>query len=463
MLDISFLKPNALRVGTEFLDFQSTDMFNELSSELNNNINFTDNGKKAELDDSVCGSLAKIVERHTGFSNLSFETAWFGNLGIDIGYFNPGNIFNSEGIENFYPPKDSTLGRWFTQNKGKVFKGDIDYKTGRVSGAYATVPLTCYINKNIHDFVAIDMLPRYKVTVSDAVAAFICHEIGHVFSMLMGIHQYAYDNFVIQSAIRHMAQTKNNKDRSIILKDAKQLLDLDDNDDKKLIESIQNGDNTACFFYLNSKIENRNSNRALSVGVKQMSAEVIADMYAIRMGCGRELVGGLAALSYANKRFVRKLCWTGALVFFVYNLFVGIMISVLLTILYLPILVISAICMYWFLRAVFFIFGWGGNLIPSNYNTEYRRMTDAISQMVQQLKEDKNSPASVKMRLIADIESTMKTAAEFKPAFEDTLIQRMLGSICTLGKFKYENFEHFTQNLANHKINVLSEKFQLGV
>lgn len=463
MLDISFLKPVGWRAGTEFLDFQSTDMFRELSAELNNNITFTDNGKKGELNDDVCPALIKIVERHTGFSNLSFETSWFGNLGIDVGYFNPGHIFNSEGIEKYYPAKDSTLGRWFTQNRGKVFKGDIDYTTGRVSGAYATIPLTCYINKNIHDFIAIDMLPRYKVTASDAIAAFICHEIGHAFSALMGIHQYFFDNFVIQATIRHMAQTTNNKDRAVILKDAKQLLELDDADDKKLIESIQNGDNTACFFYLNNKIENRNSNRALSVGVKQMSAEVIADMYAIRMGCGRELVGGLAALSYANKRFVRKLCWTGALVFFVYNLFVGIMISVLLTILYLPLLVISAFCMYWMLRVLFFVFGSIGNLIPSNYNTEYRRMTDAISQMTQQLKEDKTAPAPVKMRLIADIESTMKTAAEFKPAFEDTIVQRMLGSVFTLGKFKYENFEHYTQNLANHKLNVLSEKFQLGV
>ena len=463
MLDINFLKKAEWRAGAEFLDFQTTDMFRELSAELNNNITFSSDGKKAELNDDVCSSLAKIIGRHTGFDNLSFESTWFGNLGIDVGFFSPGHIFNSDDIEKYCPPKSSTLGRWFANNKGKVFKGDIDYKTGRVSGAYANIPLTCYFNKNLHDFIALEMLGRYNVTAADAVAAFICHEIGHAFSSLMAIHQYFYDNFVMQAALRHMVQTTNTKDRGIILKDAKQLLELDDNDDKKLIESIQNGDNSACFFYLNSKIENRNTSRALSVGVKQMSAEVIADMYAVRMGCGRELVAGLAALSHADKRFIRKICWVGAVTFFIYNFFIGIMISVLLTLLYLPLLVIGTIFAYWMFRIIFFITGGIANLIPSNYNTEYRRMGDAISQMIQQLKEDKTAPAQAKMRLIADIESSMKTANEFKPAFEDTMVQRILGGVFTLGKFKYENFEHYTQNLANHKLNVLSEKFQLGV
>lgn len=465
MLDINFLTPRDLYHGMEFLDFQPKDMYNSLVSEFNSAMEINNKGV-AEIANLNTTNITNIIEEYTGFNNVNIDIGFFGNLSVDVGYFSPNHIFNTDGLDKFFPADKTTIGRWFKQNKTKVFKGDINYKTGKVSGNYANIPLTITINKNVSSFLKLDVLTKYNATPAQVLAAFLCHEIGHAFSMLMTIHQSFYDNFVIRSTIFNLSNTKKESDRAVIIKESKELLEIDklkSGEDKELIEKIVGGDDDACLIYLYNRVNERNASRALSVGVKDMSAEVVADMYAIRMGCGREIVAGLAGV-LANSVEVRKgIAKFFSIVMSVYYIIGTMLLSPLLGILLLPVIVVQSIAAYFTIRLILFVLGGLTSLTPDSYNTAYRRMTDAVGQMVSQLKTDKTISPTDKLRIINDAEQALKIANDFKPLFEDTMVQRLVGSVFTLGKFKYTNFEHYTQNIANHKFNIVAEKFNLGV
>lgn len=464
MLGIDFLNHRDTRAGLEFLDFQDSTMFQDLVTELNNNIDINEKGTSATIDEKIAKRIAKIIADNTGFTNFDIIFSSMGNLAIDAAYFSPRHIFNEEYLDMVYPKSDTTLGRWFAQNKGKVFKGDIDYTTGKVSGAYSTLPWRLYINKHPENFVALDKLSSYAVTLGEAIAAGICHEVGHAFSVVMAMHQTFFDNFIIQAAVRQLVEVKKEKDRAIILKDAKQLLDLTDgDDDKETIEKIISGeDQSVTFFYFNKKVNDRNTSRALSAGVKEMSCEVVADMYAVRMGAGRALVAGLSTMIIRGKRYMKSFVWFLAVIYWIFLTVSSFSASIIGGILMGPVILASAVITYLFLRVITFIVGSISELTPGGYNTSYRRFTDVAGQMIQGIKENKEASNSEKMRAILDVEAVIKMADKIKPFFEDTFGQRFIGAFCTLGKFKYTNFEHYTENLINHRVNILSEKFQLG-
>ncbi|WP_228493063.1 hypothetical protein, partial [Pseudomonas aeruginosa] len=84
--------------------------------------------------------------------------------------------------------------------------------------------------------------------------------------------------------------------RVIILKDTAAILDVPEAKLEELKSFANQEDGENYLLYYTKLLSQRNSRRSLSVGVPEMTSEVIADMYAIRMGFSKEVIAGISAL-----------------------------------------------------------------------------------------------------------------------------------------------------------------------
>lgn len=451
MISLNFLSPPKYLEGLEFMDFQNSNFFDELRRVIRDSLD--EYQGQTILTAGVENDLYTIIEKYTGFKNISLELENDGNLAVDVAYFSPKHVLNTEGIDFYFSVGQSTLGKWFQQHKNKIFKGDIDYATGKVSGAFAELPVKLYINRFVKETFPIEYLEKYKTTVADVLAACVVHEMGHIFGGCMMIMDTAKDNIVLRAAIENLKQTERTEDRVVIIKNAAALLDLDDVKDKDAL-AIANGEREKgdYLIYFTKMINNRNTNRCLSLGVPQMNSEVLADAYAIRMGCERGLMPALAILYESRKVVILES-----------GIFMGVCIS-LFTIICFPMvftgLSLAGLAAYTFL---WMVFGWLLTYFQLqyswDYNSPHRRFDDAMRQLIAKFKEDKKLTSADKMKLIKDIDQLLKLNNSMKPLFDNTVVFRALGFIFNGGSdFKYNEFEHYTQVLANHEINLLGDK-----
>lgn len=438
--DITFLNKPQEVGGLEFLKFQTPEFFNEIQTLMDSSIENPGIGKYHLSKNDFVDELKAIIDKYTGFKKVTISLSDYGNFSVDAGYMAPNNVLNVKDIEKWLAAGDSTLGRWFSKNSNKIFKGSVDLNTGKVSGCYAELPLTIHINKNLDQFISIKELDKNKVKISEAVAACILHELGHVFGALAMLSQTVFDNVVMGTAIKAITGEKFSNDKATIIKDANNILKLPKTEQAEIDLLLEKGDSSDYVIYFNKMIYIRNSNRALSVGVKEMNSEVLADMYAIRMGCGKQLTAALSSIYIGGPTFI-PICLTAIVMFILFGAS-GVIIWGALS-----------ACIY----CVGFIFI---KLLPGGYNTPYRRLTDIMAQMIAELKENKNLSKADKEDILRNIGDVIKICDSNKNFFEGTQTQRLLGAVFTLGKFKYADFEHYTQQITNHRVNVLAEQFK---
>ena len=190
-----------------------------------------------------------------------------------MAYFAPKHVLNTDGIEFYLSAGQSTLGKWFQQNKNKIFKGDIDYTTGKVSGAFAEVPVKLYINRFVKETFPPEYLEKYKTSVADVMAACVVHEMGHIFGGCMMVMETAKHHIGMRPAIEPLQRVERTEERVVIIKNAAALLDLDDIKDKDALAIAEGkGEKSDYLLYFTKMINNRNTNRCLSLGVPQMTS-----------------------------------------------------------------------------------------------------------------------------------------------------------------------------------------------
>lgn len=437
MIDISFLRPAKVG-GMEFMDFQYTNFFDELSRAFDDVIV---EGELKEIPDEVLG----LVRKYTGFSNIEINLVEVGNLAIEAGYLNPNNVFNIEDIEKYLPRSESTLYRWFTGNKQTFFKGTIDYQTGSVSGAYAELPFRLFVNSRLNTFLSKSFLDKYKASHGQALAAAFIHELGHAFGAIMMIHQSVYDAITVRTAVDFFTRAKTPKDRVTVIKDGYRLLDPDAKSDQKIESEIANAEDGNEFVIFLSKIASqRNLKRSLSLGVTKMNSEVVADAYSVRMGCGRSLAVAIGSIT--------KNSHLGQLVLTLLLSLMTAFYSASLSLTVGGIMGVAAL-------VVFSLLFYMGNNTPDVYNSEHRRMTDILTQMIGKLKDNKFISAQDKQKYLGQIIETQKLIDENKPFIEGSVFQSMWMWLKSGSDAKLTNIEHYTSLIANSKTNVLSEQF----
>lgn len=450
MISMDFLTKSV--DGLEFINFQNTDFYNKLSEVIKENITIIEG--RSVLSDTCGDRLGEVIALYTGFTNIKFKFLEEGSLWIDTGYFAPGHILNNAGIDSLLKPSETSLYRWFTANKEKVFKGGIDYSTGRVSGSFCTIPVELGINCNIEDYFPADKLTKWKVGPEGALAGGIVHEVGHIFGSCVALLTTVTDNFVAFAGLNAFKEAKLKEDRVVVLKDVATLLAMKPAKSDELLEFAKTDTEETFMLYFTKLTVQRNNQRALSVGVTNMTSEVLADMYAIRMGCSKGIVAAIGTLTDR-----------GVIEVFTGNMLVGVCGAIMSAYLaYLPAMMAGAAAAIPVAAIVGFslgftisYFSWGYSGV---YNADHRRMEDAMRQLIAKFKDNKSMSSKDKADLIDSVNQLLVVIKKMAPWYEGTGLYRMFGWVFSGSDFKLKEIEHYTQALNNHEISLLSEQFK---
>lgn len=451
MISIAFLqKPVS---GLEFIDFQTTHFYNELSAVLGKFISKTPKGNI--LEKGFENEVLETIERFTGFSNIKIKTADKGNLNVDTGFFSPHHVLNNAGVDTLLKSNQTTLFRWFVQNKVKLFKGSVDYTTGKVTGSFTTLPVGITINTNLNVIFPEDKVVKFGVPLEGMLAGAIVHELGHVFGGCMMLHTACSDNLVAKAGLDYYRNSPRPEDRVIVLRDAAAALELDQARQSELQAIAQSKDDAAFILYFNKLVTQRNTRRSLSVGVERMSSEVIADMYAIRMGCSKGLVASVCSL--VDIGLITTICnslLTAVVLTTIFALLTpGAVVLIGLTV-GLP----GVLAYLGGMFAIVFAFDYFSKGYSNVYNADHRRFEDVMRQLIARLKEDKNITAGERVEISQGIEKLLAFGKTLKPWYDNTVIYRFMGWVFNGGDFKLTEIEHYTQVVSNHEINLLPGK-----
>lgn len=438
MINHKFLVPEFRVAGLEFMDFQSQDFFNEMVALLEP---YVSNGKLHDLPDAVHG----VIKKYCGFENLNFNLLDYGNLAIDTGYVSPGNILNSKGIEFYFPKSQTNLYRWFTQNKANLLLGSIDFKTGKVGGAYAKMPFEIYINTNLDEFMGEGLETDVLV---ERLVGFLTHELGHAFSGIFAIHRAVMDSYAITAAVHWMANESYGESKVAIIKDTLKLMEIDEKQVKDLQKIAECDDQEIVITSLAKLAKQRTQMNSQSLGVDMMNSEVLADVYAIRMGCDKRLIEGLRAMEEQYSRG-EVFSILGSSVIFgciavsmapIMGVFIGSVIGV---------------------SMILSIAAFNARMSSDIYDTPYRRMLNAQQEAIARLKQNKRLSNTDKRKMIADIENNAQHLKAMKNIFEDTGVQRFMTWMFSPGDSRFNALEHYTKILLNNEMSVLNSKIQL--
>lgn len=441
MISRDFLRAPGKVEGLEFLDFQNSNFAEELTKLFDQ---YLSNGRI----DQVCEEpMLDIISKYTGFKNIKVNWVEWQNYAVDTGYFSPKHILNISGIDEFYSHTETTLYRYFQKKKTNIFKAGVDYRTGKVTGAFCDIPVNLYMGYDAGAMLDSPVFKKFGVGLPEVLAAVVCHELGHIFGGCSMIFTAMYQNVLGMASLRAYQNTTTKEEKVIILKDVGKLLEINKQDSKE-IENIaaSNNDETMVLYY-SKMLKVANQNRALSLGVPEMTSEVMADAYAMRMGFTKGILTAAASLTEfkLGQRVLLPTIW----------------ISMLLGVLFSQIAVASL---------PLFVVIWGGGTLltlfgtyfginyAGDYNSDPRRLDDLLRGAIQRIREDKQMSPKDKLELVGFLTKVIKQIEKTTPFYDNTVVERFVGYIFHGGDYKLMNIEHFTQQLANHEVNLLTSQ-----
>jgi len=444
MLDITFLnksKPLNISVaGTEFMDYQNGDLFRDLVKFFDAKLSNTGGNWILEEPRKSAEKLEQIFMDHTGIL-LKLQTESVANAAVDAGWFNPGNVLNIKDIEKFYSVADSNIGNAFKRLKVDVLRGWVDTSTGKVGGDYSKIPFRLYMNKYIDQFISQKFIERYKVTMSEALAGILIHECGHVFSGFLHVHRNIVDPIIATTAVKLITDNKAyGKERVNIIRDAFKVLEIPAQVKDGDVESMT-GDQLMVYF--NKEINTRDVRRTLSLGTQDRSSEIYADLYSVRMGCGKSLVAALASLPDPTRLLdIITVLMCSSLII---SILVCAPVLALMSGLYAGMLTLISLSV---------------RLVPSNvYDSPYRRIKTILRDYVIRINDLSDMDNRNKVKLLADAKEIEKMVEDAKPFFEGTAVQRIVGFIISGNDFRAQEFENYTDDLIGHTLSLYKEAF----
>lgn len=455
MIDMDFLVRKEQVAGLEFMNFQNNTFYVTLVSVIKEHLSYAT--KVPVLQKTVQEPLLKVLKDYTGFENITVKFMEDNNLYMDTGYFSPGHVINIKGIEYWLDSSDTTIYRWFTQNKDKIFKGSVDYKTGKVGGSFCTIPLELGINVNVSEYFGVKETEKWKVSTEDLLAGGIVHEMGHAFSGCMMMATAFSDNVVAQASIAAYRNCQRDEDRVVVLKDSATLLGLKSPKADELMEFAKQDNDESFMMFYTKMVAQRNNQRALSIGVTEMTSEVVADMYALRMGCDKGIVAAIGVLtsrgvitSFLNNLFMSTMVglWAG---------YISVIPAILLGgTISAPVLIgVIAVC-----GSITFILNYFAPSYSGVYNSDPRRMEDAVRQLIAKIKECRDMPPQEKSKLADEVGALLKVLERNRGWYDNTVIYRAMGWVFSGSDFKLREIEHFTQALNNNEMTVLAERLK---
>lgn len=445
MLGIGFLKkPTQFGMhiaGMEFMDFQTDDTYRGLVSRLDKLVSKKTGEWFLDWTSDEREDIAAYLFAETGINIVLHEGKnEVANAAIDAGYLTPNNLLNNEGLDEWYDAKHTNVGIAFRSLKVDVLKGYVDTKTGKIGGDFSKVKFGLWIQEYLAAFLDEKILKKCKVTMAEALAGVILHEMGHAFGAFLFAFQTTIDSALPYAAIRLAMKADGTRQQAEIVKEAFKALECDTQVKEEHLELLT--DSQSWRLYFDKALQTRNLRRSLSIGISSRASEVYADMYAMRMGAGNQLVSAISAMpQFATPKFFY------AIVFYMIGLcwYVAHPIGAIYV-------TIAGICA---------LADLGAMLLPgSDYDTTYRRMKGILREMVVQIQSSKDLDNKTKRILLDNATKTAKIVDENKPFLEGTGVQRMVGWILSGSEFKATDFEHYTHELLASNLAMYADYFK---
>lgn len=434
MIDILFLKrpePIPFQLsGLEYLDWQAkSTVFNELKTTLAASYDATK--KEFDFTSGTRNAISAIIKKNLKMT-VNVVVDDFGPA-IDTGYILPGHVFNQQGIEKWVGKEYTKFSEAFKDLKKDVIKGWANPKTGTLEGEFQNIPFSLYLAPGIGNRMEESVLLKYKTTVPEAMAAFILHECGHIYAGLLYVSSRVIDNALIAQATKMYLNESDTVRRATILKEA-----IDELGAMSDIPTAEMNEDEVCVFF-NKNVVNRDYRRSLSLGVAEMSFEVLADAYASRFGASHQLVSGLAALGYASH-------WTSAKVIG----FVSILFGIFLAVPILPVFMIGMMS---------YFIGFGiGSTISDIYDAPYRRLKTVLRDCTVEMNQA-TYPRSEKVKRLQELRKMDELVEENKTFLESTSFQRTMGWVLNGSDFRKSDFENYTADLVSTRLSLYSQNY----
>lgn len=171
---------------------------------------------------------------------------------------------------------------WFTG------VGSIDFKTGRVSGAFTTLVNNVFLCGGL-------VSPDSIMTVEEVVAA-ILHEIGHCFTSLSTIEYLVYTNYYLTDGIEAILAGDGRFETKVV--DAAKVMAKYVTDDELMAVVLSGNATTADWTkVITMAVSAKRREQLGTAGMSERRDEQLADFYCVRQGYGRAMV------TYAAKAF----------------------------------------------------------------------------------------------------------------------------------------------------------------
>lgn len=278
-----------LTASLEAIDFQRD---STLLQEMGYQFDACFKSPTKETFNAASAALAVIAKKATGIS-FRFNFARFGNVNAFV-------IPPQADIANPMAPdeiatKVKRFGRPVSEQE--LFKGTVDYKTGKVSGIYSEIPIDIFLATEFFTD------PSLVGIQGIHVAAVACHEMGHGFTYLAYLGRMVLSNVVISEITRRQHEGAPDKTIQEVVKVAAQktgwrLTDLGEvnrSTDPLLIQQV----------VMAGMVESIRS----ELGTKfydLRAFEFSSDQFVARHGGARYIVESLDYMYKANARYIKE-------------------------------------------------------------------------------------------------------------------------------------------------------------
>lgn len=197
---------SVLNASMEAIDFQRNSMLlKEMSLQIESGLK---DPSKATFN-AISASLQKIAKKHTGMTfNIHFSKMGGPNAFVFPPQANSANPMASNEIA-------ASVRRVGMGSEKEIFKGEVDLKTGKVSGLYANIPIDIFCA--VEFFTA-----RGAHFRGEHIAAVICHEMGHAFTYLRYLGKLVISNCVVAEIVKKQHEGESDKVIQELVKVAEQ-------------------------------------------------------------------------------------------------------------------------------------------------------------------------------------------------------------------------------------------------
>jgi len=188
----------ALIASMEAIDFQrDSKLIPELALQLASALK----DPSKDTFNKISTAMSSIAKRHTG---MTFKFNFIRAGGPDAFVFPPSSSNASNPMTSDYVAQTvSRLGRPVSEQE--LFKGEVNLKTGKVSGIYADIPIDI--------FLAIEFftMPALKAIQAEHIAAILVHEMGHAFTYLRYLGKLTLSNVVLSEIVKKQHESESDK------------------------------------------------------------------------------------------------------------------------------------------------------------------------------------------------------------------------------------------------------------